>query len=572
LQVYSPFANLSVTITSYQHFFLRKPRKASRSGLHFNAIFLYLLITIITQGVRMRRVFFLIPVFIVILRAQSIDPKSRIGYESIQASDLKSHLTILTSDSLEGRETTYPGQKKAANYIADIFKKLHLEAIGDNGTYFQHFDVEVSRVGPDTKIITDVNGEKKNFTWGTDFISEGTKDTIVSGPAVFVGFTDTELDSTAKTKLAGRIVFVFIGKKNFVGDTSASATMRRLYAIRRDAGAAAAFMIPDFDGPATLQKVQEIMSSLGSDKGTIKMKDSTSQVRQQYIRFLISPEIAETVLKPSGKSLIQLKNELLLKQQFSPVFIDNVTVTIISKAIHETKQTENIIGFLPGSDPELKSQVVVFSAHYDHLGKSRTGVLYPGADDDGSGAVTILELAKAFSMNPIKPKRSLLFLTATGEEKGLLGSKYYTNNPIISLNKTLADLNIDMIGRIDTTHEAVQDTNYTYVIGSDKISPELDSLLRIANNESEHLELDYSYNGENDPDRFYYRSDHYNFARKGVPIVFFFDGVHRDYHKPTDTVDKILFERMVKIGRLIYNLGWRLANLNHPLTKIPVQQ
>jgi Zn-dependent M28 family amino/carboxypeptidase len=129
-----------------------------------------------------------------------------------------------------------------------------------------------------------------------------------------------------------------------------------------------------------------------------------------------------------------------------------------------------------------------------------------------------------------------------------------------------------MVGRIDTTHEANKDTNYTYVIGSDKISLELDSLLRIANNESEHLALDYTFNSDNDPERFYYRSDHYNFAKNGVPIVYFFDGIIRDLHKPTDTVDKILFERMVKIGRLIYDLGWRLANLDLPLTKIPVQQ
>jgi Zn-dependent M28 family amino/carboxypeptidase len=285
----------------------------------------------------------------------------------------------------------------------------------------------------------------------------------------------------------------------------------------------------------------------------------------------VSPELAETVLKPSGKSLKQLRDEALLDQSFTPVFIDNANITVASKVIRETKQTENVLGFLPGTDPDLKPQVVVFTAHYDHLGISRTGVLYPGADDDGSGAVTILELAKAFAANPIKPKRSLLFMTVVGEEKGLFGSKYYTNNPIIPLDKTTADLNIDMIGRIDTTHEANKDTNYTYVIGSDKISLELDSLLHIANNESSHLKLDYTYNGENDPERFYYRSDHYNFAKNGIPVIFFFDGMHRDYHKPTDTVDKILFERMAKIGRLIYDLGWRLANLNLPLTKIPMQ-
>ena len=520
----------------------------------------------------MRRLFLLLPLFSVIVYAQSIDPKSKIGYESINATDLKSHLTVIASDSLEGRETSYPGQKKAANYISDIFKKLNLKAIGDNGTYFQHFDVEVSRVDPETKIITDVNGVKKNFIWGTDFISEGAKDTAVSGSAVFVGFTDTELDSTAKAKLAGRVVFVFIGKKNFANDTSKATTMRRLFAIRRDAGAAATLMIPDIEGPATFEKAQEMMSSFGSDKGTMRMKDSSSQLRQQFIRFLVSPEVAEVVLKLSGKSLKQLKNEALQGEQFAPTFIDNATVTIVSKSIHEIKQIENVLGFLPGNDPDLKSQVVVFTAHYDHLGISRNGVLYPGADDDGSGTVTILELAKAFATNPIRPKRSLLFMTVVGEEKGLFGSKYYTNNPIIPLDKTTADLNLDMIGRIDTTHEANKDTNYIYVIGSNKISLELDSLLQIANNESEHLTLDYTFNGEHDPEQFYYRSDHYNFAKNGVPIVFLFDGIHRDYHKPTDTVDKILFGRMAKIGRLIYDLGWRLANLSLPLTKLPVQQ
>jgi len=519
----------------------------------------------------MRRFFLLLPLFSVIAFAQAIDPASKTGYESINAASLKVNLTVLASDSLEGRETSYPGQKKAANYIAGIFKNLHLKAIGDNGTYFQHFDVEVTRVDPETKIITDIHGIKKNFTWGTDFISEAAIDSIMKGPAAFVGFTDTELDSTAKAKLSGRVVFVFIGKKSFASDTSRTATMRRLFAIRHDAGAAAALMIPDFEGPASFQQAQEMLSSFNLDKGTMRMKDSSSLFRQQFARFLVSTEVAETILKPSGKSLRQLRNEALLDQPFTPLFIDNAVVTIISKSIHETKQTENVLGFLPGTDPKLKSQVVVFTAHYDHLGKNRNGVFYPGADDDGSGSVTILELAKAFATNPMKSRRSLLFMTVVGEEKGLYGSKYYTNNPIIPLDKTIADLNMDMIGRLDTTHEANKDTNYIYVIGSDKISLELDSLLRLSNNESEHLELDYSFNGEHDPERFYYRSDHYNFAKNGVPIVFLFDGVHRDYHKPTDTVDKILFERIAKIGRLIYDLGWRLANLDRPLTKLPGQ-
>jgi hypothetical protein len=447
-----------------------------------------------------------------------------------------------------------------------------LEAIGDNGTYFQHFDVEVTRVNPKTKITANVKGKRKDFIWERDFIAEGAKDTVVSGPVAFVGFTDTELDSASQAKLKGRIVFVFIGKKNYAGDTSESATMRRLYAIRRDAGAAATLMIPDQEGPASFQKALNMVRKFSWDKGSMKIKGSVSKKQFLYIRFLISLELAEEVLKSSGKSLELIRENALQNQQFNPIFIDDAIVTIESKIIREMKQTENVIGFLQGSDPLFKNQVVAFTAHYDHLGKSKDGVIYPGADDDGSGVSTVLELAEAFVKNPVKPKRSLLFMTVTGEEKGLLGSHYYTNNPIIPLNQTIADLNVDMVGRIDTVHETKKDTNYIYVIGSDKISLELDSLLQTANKETEHLALDYQYDSEYDPKQLYRRSDHFNFAKNGIPIVFFFDGLHADYHKPTDTVDRILFGRMAIIGRLIYNLGWKLANLNHTLIRKSTEQ
>jgi hypothetical protein len=520
----------------------------------------------------MRLFVVLLPFCIFILNAQTIDKAYRMGYESIDAAELKKHLTVLTSDSLEGRETSYPGQKKAALYIADSFKKLGLQPIGDNGTYFQHFDVEVTRANPETKIFTDVGGVKKKFTWGIDFVSEGTKDTTLSGPVAFVGFTDTELDSTAKAKLAGRVVCVFIGKKNFSDDTSKAATRRRLDAIRHDAGALAALMIPDIEGPATFQKAQQIMSSNGWNKGSMKIKGTTPLTRRQSIRFLISPEIAEEILRLSGKTLKQVRDEALSNNIFTPIFIDNATVTIEAKVIHETKQTENVLGLLPGCDPDLKTQVVAFTAHYDHLGISSDGVISPGADDNGSGTATVIELAAAFVNNTIKPRHSLLFMTFVGEEKGLFGSQYYTSNPIIPLDQTIADINIDMIGRIDTTHEANKDTNYIYVICSDKISLELDSLLQIANKESIQTTLDYTYNDEQAPEQYYRRSDQYNFAKNGVPMVFFFDGIHRDYHKPTDTIEKILFGKMVKIVQLIYDLGWRLASLDRPLIKIPTQQ
>jgi hypothetical protein len=486
--------------------------------------------------------------------------------------DMKNHLSILASDSLEGRETSYPGQKKAAQYIADIFKKLNLKPLGDDRTYFQHFDVEISRVHPETKIVIEIGSMKKSYVWGTDFISEGARDTAITGPAAFVGFTDTELDSTAQAKLVGRVVFAFIGKKDYANDTTKAAILRRLYSNRRDAGAIASLMIPDEEGPATFQHAQQMTRDFGSDKGIMRMKSNIPQVQRPSLRFIVSLALAEEVLRSSGKSLKQLRDEALQNQKFAPIFIDDAIVTINAKVIQETKQTENVLALLPGSDPDLKAQVVAFTAHYDHLGKNRDGVVYHGADDDGSGTTAVLELAEAFAKNPIKPRRSLLFLTVAGEEKGLLGSQYYVNHPIIPLHQTIADLNMDMIGRIDTIHGAYKDTNYIYVIGSDKISLELDSLLQAANTESEQLKLDYKYNDEQDPERFYYRSDHYNFAKNGVPIVFFFDGIHADLHKPTDTVDKILFERMGKICRMIYDLGWKLGNFDRLLIKKSTQE
>lgn len=521
----------------------------------------------------MIRCFFIfLSFYLCLLNAQPIENNYRTGYESIRTSDLRAHLTILASDSLEGRETTYPGQKKAADYIARIFKMLKLEPIGDSGSYFQHFDVDVIRVNPETRMIADVAGIKKNYVWGKDFFAEGAKDTIVSGPVAFVGFTDTEIDSTAKAKLRGRIVFVFIGKKDFAGDTTKAATMRRVSAIRLDAGALAALMIPDAEGDATYEGAKEIIRSFGRTNGSMQMKGAPPRMRSQSVRFIVNPAIAEDVLRSSGTSLQDIRAEALKNQQLAPLFLDNVIVTIESKVIRETKQTENVLGLLPGTDPKLKAQVVAFTAHYDHLGKNKKGIIYPGADDDGSGTAAILSLAEAFSKNPLKPKRSLLFIMMVGEEKGLFGSLYYTNNPIIPLNHTIADLNIDMIGRLDSVHEARKDSNSIFVIGSDKISLELDSLLREANKESERLDLDYKYNSESDPEQYYRRSDHYNFAKNGVPIVFFFDGTHADYHKPTDTVDKILFERMMRIEHVIYNLGWKLAQFDRLLSSKPLRE
>lgn len=225
------------------------------------------------------------------------------------------------------------------------------------------------------------------------------------------------------------------------------------------------------------------------------------------------------------------------------------------------KSSENVLAYIKGS--EKPEEVLVLSAHLDHEGVDKDGNVFNGADDDGSGTVSILEIAEAFKQAVIEgngPKRSILFLHVTGEEKGLYGSKYYTQHPIYPLENTIANLNIDMIGRVDDAHK--EDPNYLYLIGSDKLSTDLHNISAAMSAKYSKINLDYRYNADNEPNRFYYRSDHYNFAKNNVPVIFYFNGVHEDYHKITDTPDKINYEMLEKRTQLIFATAWELANRN----------
>lgn len=223
--------------------------------------------------------------------------------------------------------------------------------------------------------------------------------------------------------------------------------------------------------------------------------------------------------------------------------------------------SENVLAFIKGS--EFPDEVIVLSAHLDHVGTDAEGNIFNGADDDGSGTVSILAMAKAFKQaekDGKGPKRSVLFLHVTGEELGLFGSRYYVENPIFSLENTVANLNIDMIGRIDP--DKIENPQYLYLIGSNTLSQELQDVSTMVNDKYVQLELDYKFDAPNDPNRFYYRSDHYNFAKNNIPVIFYFNGVHEDYHKMTDTPDKIEYELMAKRAKLIFLTAWELANMD----------
>ncbi|WP_456376699.1 M28 family metallopeptidase [Lutibacter sp.] len=299
--------------------------------------------------------------------------------------------------------------------------------------------------------------------------------------------------------------------------------------------------------------VDEIATKYANSITTLDLKEHL------YIIASAEFEGRETGELGQKKAAAYLKNFYIKKNIASPYGESDYFQAIPTEHLRPNlNPSENVVAFIKGS--EKPEEIIVISAHYDHLGMNGDA-LYYGADDDGSGTVAILEIAEAFK-KAVKeengPKRSILFLHVTGEEKGLLGSKYYTNFPIFPLKNTIANLNIDMIGRVDKAHK--NNPNFVYLIGADKLSTELHKLSEEVNLKYTKLELDYRYNDDEDPNRFYYRSDHYNFAKNNIPIIFYFNGTHEDYHKTSDTPDKINYEVLAKRTQLIFYTAWELAN------------
>jgi Zn-dependent M28 family amino/carboxypeptidase len=290
-------------------------------------------------------------------------------------------------------------------------------------------------------------------------------------------------------------------------------------------------------------------------------KTITAADLKTHLYILASDEFEgrETGEPGQKKAADYLKNFYISKNIASPLGGDDYFQDIPTEHLKTTlKPSENVVAFIEGS--ENPDEIIIISAHFDHVGING-GNIYNGADDNGSGTVAVMKIAEAFknaAENGSPPKRSILFLHVTGEEHGLLGSKFYVNFPIFPLENTVTNLNIDMVGRIDADHQNSPD--FVYVIGADKLSTELNDISEKINTKFTQLELDYKYNSEEDPNRYYYRSDHYNFAKNNIPIIFYFNGTHEDYHRPSDTPDKINYEILAKRAQLVFYTAWEVVN------------
>ncbi|MBX2954248.1 MAG: M28 family peptidase [Leadbetterella sp.] len=480
-------------------------------------------------------------------------------YEAtITEADLKKYLTYIASDELEGRDTGSEGQKKAARYIIQHLEEWGLQPIVNTPagkSYLQTFPLYKGGWGEGY-----VNIGKKKMEFFKDYIPSG----LVNIPeekgleTIFVGYgvKDDNRDDYKGKDVKGKAVVFLSGDGSADGQGwSGTAGLRRKSRIATDLGAAAIFEVFKGDESAWKTTVAERKAVL-SRFSRMDIEKAPASAATAVPAFVASGAMGADLLGVKSSALEKYrKADLSAKLKTKPV-----TIRVKSERADTPVETANVMGFLEGTD--RKDEVVVISAHYDHVGIDEKGQIYNGADDDGSGTCAVLELAQAFAQakkDGHGPRRSMLFLWVTGEEKGLLGSLYFTDHdPVIPLKDIVCDLNIDMIGRVDKKHES--NPEYTYIIGSDKLSSELHAISEKANKESVNLELDYEFNDPKDPNRFYYRSDHYNFAKNKIPIAFYFTGVHEDYHRPGDDVEKILFPRYARIVKLVYHTAWELAN------------
>lgn len=485
--------------------------------------------------------------------ASSITPKS-----------LSAHLNFLASDECEGRETGTPGQKKAAAYISDQFQALGLPKVGADNSYYQPVIFTKQKW---EKVALNINGKEYRHLW--DFYSfQGYNSEVNSlkrNEVIFLGYgiESPNYNDYKKVNVKDKIVVIYRGEPygpdslSYVTGTKEPSEFSGRATLKLETAkkyGAAAVLIIDHEFSTNLNQFRRFIVN-----PRLSLGDNTKKASKYANQISISSEVAKSLFGKKIKKVIKARNKILKKGKPKSVKVKCDIEIVLTKNV-EQLISENVMGYIEGTDPVMKDELIVLSAHYDHLGVRGDGI-YNGADDNASGTSTIIEVAKAFAeakKNGDGPKRSVLALLVTGEEKGLLGSQYYTEFPIFPLEKTVANVNVDMVGRIDDKH--LDNPDYVYVIGADKLSSELHNINEAANKTYTNLELDYTYNDENDPNRYYYRSDHYNFAEKGIPAVFFFNGTHKDYHRITDTAEKIQFDKMATIGKLVFHTAWELAN------------
>lgn len=439
------------------------------------------------------------------------------GFNAVSLSDVRGWLEKLAGPEFAGRGTGQKGFDLAAQWVADRFKEAGLKPIGPNGDFFQPVPHERTTV---VSLSTTIALGETKLHYGGDFMVTGGGDTEISAPIVVITPTaEAALTPEQRAELEGKIVIV---------DSRGATTAAR---VGRGPG-----------GPRPAIRLTVVKALANAEPSVRFTPGGSGAAGAPRGGGFLSGSITETALATL------MADEKAWSNGEKPYKESAAKATLTVKVQTESVGIPNVVGLFEGSDPELKHEVVAIGCHLDHLG-TRNGVMYPGADDDASGTTALIAVAKMLQANPVKPKRSILFIAFTGEEMGLNGSRWYSDNPLIPMEKTLALFQMDMVGRNEEkpNEKAEDNVDTIHLVGSKRISTGLhEHVLKI----NEHVNFQFEY----DEEGVYTRSDHYNFARKGVPIAFFFSGFHPDYHQPTDTPDKINYDKVLNASKLAYLL------------------
>jgi Zn-dependent M28 family amino/carboxypeptidase len=461
-----------------------------------------------------------------------------------------------------------------AKFLALNLARWGFKPAGDNGTFMQQIALRRDRVDmSQTKV--ELNGQ--TLVAGQDYLptSAGT----ASGQLVFAGngwfIKAKNIDSFKDVDAKGKIAVVFsppqglprgLRRSDLSGKQGEDWLNPADYA--RKQGATGLVIVPDFQYIANWERIRQRLIDGGQ---TLVEKFQQTTNATQLPTIIASPKLANTLLQGERQNATTTFEAAYGGGEMSIPFTLNPEkkLTMNISVNRETQGTQNVVAVWEGSDPVLKDEYVALGAHYDHVGigtPQNGDSIYNGADDDGSGTTALLAIAEALAKAPARPKRSILFVWHAGEEHGLWGSRYFTNYPTIPLEKIVTQVNIDMIGRskkegdTNSRNRNLSGPNEIYVIGSKMMSTELGDITETVNKGYLNLTYNFKYDDPNDPNRFFFRSDHYNYARKGIPIVFFFDGEHEDYHRPGDSPDKIDYQKMEKVTRTVFMTVWDLAN------------
>ncbi|MGC2237450.1 MAG: M20/M25/M40 family metallo-hydrolase [Pyrinomonadaceae bacterium] len=490
--------------------------------------------------------------------------------DGITSQQLKNYLEFIASDELEGRDTPSRGLDIAAMYIADHLKAWGIKPAGDSGSYFQKFPLKRSKIDAQNMRL-ELNGQ--NFNYAEDFFSSLTQSNVPASNLVYVGhgwvIKSKNINAYQGIDVKDKIIIVVnslpkgVTPNDLQGKPGDDWFSPSLYAQANGAKAVIAF--GSFNDLANWQATRWRQT----ERGAVNFGNPQNQITVPTITA--SPRLMNAIFqgeKSSGGNIFTkgIQQDFVEPFELKPTKKISLNVSLKSDTVY----TQNVVGILEGSDPVLKNEYVAVGAHYDHVGTNPFAAgddkIWNGADDDGSGTVSVLSMAEAFSKGAQRPKRSILFIWHAGEEKGLWGSEYFTDNPTVPISSIITELNIDMIGRYqnpgdeDVRNKQLPKQGEVFLIGSRMMSTELGEISDATNKSFLNLSFNFKYDDPNDPEQFFYRSDHFNYARKGVPIIFYMDGSHADYHQPSDSVEKINFEQMEKVARTIMATGWELAN------------